>query len=96
MKTVTHMGLIWKVISHTKSIFNPQQDHRSCHTISILGPYVAHIIKFGKGLYGTGVSPKIWKLKIFESKTFNQKFHWQNLNGTQLNFWECLTGIVFG
>ena len=47
---MTNMGLIWKVISHTKSIFNPQQDHRSCHTISILGPYVAHIIKFGKGV----------------------------------------------
>ena len=47
------MGLIWKVISHTKSIFNPQQDHRSCHTISILGPYVAHIIKFGKGCSST-------------------------------------------
>ena len=43
-------GLIWKVISHTKSIYNPHQGHRSCHTISILGPYLAHIINFGKGM----------------------------------------------
>lgn len=43
------MGLKWKVIYHTKSIYYPQQAHRSCHTISIFGPYLAHIIKFGKG-----------------------------------------------
>ena len=43
------MGLIWHVVSHTNSIYYPCQGHGSCHTTSILGPYMAHIIMFGKG-----------------------------------------------
>ena len=48
-RLLTHMGLICHVVSHTNSIYYPCQGHGSCHTTSILGPYMAHVIMFGKG-----------------------------------------------
>ena len=42
-------GFDMEAIVHTKAIYYPYMGHSLCHTISILGPYLAHITTFGKG-----------------------------------------------
>jgi len=42
-------GFDMEAIAHTKAIYYPYVGHSLCHTISILGPYMAHITRFGKG-----------------------------------------------
>ena len=42
-------GFDMAAIAHTKAIYYPYMGHSLCHTISILGPHMAHIARFGKG-----------------------------------------------
>ena len=53
--------------AHTKAIYYPYMGHSLCHTISILGPYMAHITRFAKGgsekrsakIFGKEKRPKV-------------------------------------
>ena len=38
-------GFDMEAIVHTKAIYYPYMGHSLCHTISILGPYLAHITR---------------------------------------------------
>ena len=54
-----------EAIAHTNAIYYPYMGHRLCHTISTLGPYMAHITRFGKGY------PVEKKNSVFQKKAIS-------------------------
>lgn len=45
---IDYMVVVWKVSVHTKTIFMPYLAHSLPHSVSLLGPYMSHIVCFGK------------------------------------------------
>ena len=66
-------GFDMEAIVHTKAIYYPYMGHSLCHTISILGPYLAHITTFGKG----GASHRVNLMHLFPlDRNAQEKLLW--------------------